>query len=157
MIKTLMAAAVAAALAVPMIAQASAVNDNLVIAQAGGGGGPNQPGAYPPGAIPPGAPSGATARSSDFDRLDRNHDGYISRDEANNAAELNTRFSELDTNNDGKLSREEYSALHAGKRGASGATGKGKRAGAGNATSRDPNLPASGSQAPDSGGGSSSK
>jgi EF hand len=165
MIKTLMAAAVGAALAAPIAAQASADHDKLLIAQAGGGG-PNQPGSYPPGAIPPGAPSsaataadrdtgaaahtnptdvpnatGASARDR-FDELDRNHDGYISRDEAKNASELDTRFSELDRNNDDKLSRDEYNALH---RGASGATGTGKRGGA------------AGSRAPESGGAGNSK
>ena len=65
----------------------------------------------------------AGAVTSDrFDRLDRNHDGFLSRDEANDARELDTRFSELDTNNDGKLSREEYEALGAGSRSATGAT-----------------------------------
>jgi len=200
MIKTFMAAAVAAAFAVPMIAQASAASDNMVIAQAGGGDTGNstrQPGANPPGAISPGTPrdaatgtdrdtgaaahanpsgarssrestSGATARSSDFDRLDRNHDGYISRDEANNAAELNTRFSELDKNNDGKLSRDEYNAIHAGKRGASGATasssatGKATKAGApdkGPGAQEPANraLGSAGSGLPEGGGTSSSK
>jgi EF hand domain-containing protein len=199
MIKTLMAAAVAAAFAVPMIAQASAVNDNIVIAQGGGdtGNSSRQPGANPPGAISPGTPrdaatasdrdtgaaahanpsgapssrestTGATARSGDFDRLDRNHDGYISRDEANNAAELNTRFSELDKNNDGKLSRDEYNAIHAGKRGASGATasssadGKATKAGApdkGPGAQEPANraLGSAGSGLPEGGGTSSSK
>ena len=99
MIKTLMAAAAAAAFGLPMMAQASAADDNLVIAQRN--------------------PTG-------FDRLDRNRDGYISRDEANGAAELDTRFSELDRNNDGKLSRDEYNALNAG---ASGATSSPSRSG----------------------------
>jgi hypothetical protein len=64
--------------------------------------------------------------SRSFDRLDKNHDGYISRDEAKDASELDTRFSELDRNNDGKLSRDEYNALNAGSRGASGTTGTGR-------------------------------
>ena len=46
-----------------------------------------------------------------FEALDRNSDGYVSRDEGKDAEELNTRFSELDTNNDGKLSRDEYAEL----------------------------------------------
>jgi hypothetical protein len=50
-----------------------------------------------------------------FDALDRNHDGFLSRDEANEAHELDTRFSELDANNDGKLSREEYRVVGAGE------------------------------------------
>ncbi|HZE60729.1 MAG TPA: EF-hand domain-containing protein [Burkholderiales bacterium] len=61
--------------------------------------------------------------ASRFDELDKNHDGYISRDEGRDAEELNTRFSELDTNNDNKLSRDEYNVLNQNARGASGATG----------------------------------
>ncbi len=155
MIKTLMAVAIAGAFGLPLIAQASVTGDNIVIAQAGGGGdtgaSSRQPGVNPPGDVSPGTPrsavtgadrdtgaaghanpsggsmkdrhhsgSGATHARATFDRLDKNHDGYISRDEAANAAELNTRFSELDRNNDGKLSRDEYNALHAGARGATG-------------------------------------
>jgi len=112
MIKTLIAVAVAGAFALPVVAAASAGGDNIVIAQSGGSaadGTMKQPG------------TGATADSR-FERLDKNHDGFISRDEAKDAAELNTRFSELDTNNDGKLSPEEYGALYAGTRGAAGTT-----------------------------------
>jgi len=73
---------------------------------------------------------GSTAR---FERLDRNGDGFVSRDEANNAEELNTRFTELDANNDNKLSRQEYGVLQEELRAAAekekaaaaaGATGK---------------------------------
>ncbi|MBV9191593.1 MAG: hypothetical protein JO292_12145 [Betaproteobacteria bacterium] len=70
-----------------------------------------------------GSTAGATSNRGRFEALDQNHDGFISRDEAKDAPELNTRFSELDANNDGKLSREEYNAMHAKTRGASGATG----------------------------------
>ena len=57
------------------------------------------------------------ARSNDpgsetrFNSLDRNRDGFVSRDEGRDAEELNTRFSELDANNDGKLSLDEYALL----------------------------------------------
>lgn len=50
-----------------------------------------------------------------FQELDRNRDGALSRDEANDAAELQTRFSELDANNDGKLSLDEYRVVTAGE------------------------------------------
>jgi Ca2+-binding EF-hand superfamily protein len=52
--------------------------------------------------------AGSDAR---FNELDRNGDGFVSRDEGRDADELNTRFSELDANNDGKLSRDEYAVL----------------------------------------------
>lgn len=70
---------------------------------------------------------GDTATAPDagrFDQLDRNRDGMLSRDEANNAEELNTRFSELDRNNDNKLSREEYGVLRSERNAASGASAK---------------------------------
>lgn len=117
MIKSLMAVAVAAVFALPVAA--SAGSDRIVVAQGRGADGPDianrQPGTA---SSQPGA--------SNFDRLDRNGDGYISRDEAKDAPELQTRFSELDVNNDGKLSREEYDALNAS---ASGATGTGRVSG----------------------------
>ena len=143
MIRTLLAIAVAGAFALPV--PASAANDNLVIAQGGGdtGASNRQEGANPPGQASPGVPrsatsgmdrdtgavqrtnpsgSGSTTHRGRFDKLDKNHDGYISRDEAKNASELNTRFTELDTNNDGKLSRDEYNALRSSARGSAGAT-----------------------------------
>ena len=152
MIRTLIAAAVAAAFALPLTSQA---NDNIVVAQGGDTGASNrQEGANPPGQASPGAPrsstsgmdrdtgaahrtnpagSGATAKHGRFEALDKNRDGFVSRDEAKDADELNTRFSELDANNDGKLSREEYNAVSKTARGATGstsATGKKSKAGA---------------------------
>ena len=116
--KTLIAIAVAGACAVPSVAQASASDDSLVIAQAGDtGSSTRRPGADPSGA-------GASGEPTAFDRLDKNGDGFISRDEADGAVELFTRFSELDKNNDSKISREEYKALNA-DRGARGAAGTG--------------------------------
>ena len=133
MIRTLMAAALAAICALPMTA--SAGSDRIVVAQGGGGGGADgpdmanrqpgtmssQPGTMESDRMNAGR-SDRPARSGNFDRLDRNGDGYISRDEAKDAEELQTRFTELDTNNDGKLSREEYDALN--NQASSGATGR---------------------------------
>jgi len=64
------------------------------------------------------SPMGRAADAADrrFEELDRNHDGFLSRDEANDARELDTRFSELDADNDGKLSRDEYHVVVAGER-----------------------------------------
>ena len=64
------------------------------------------------------AMSGATAPGG-FSALDKNHDGYISRDEARDATWSN-RFSELDKDNDDRLSQSEFNAMQAG----AGATSK---------------------------------
>lgn len=129
MIRTLIAAAAAAAFALPLTSQA---NDDVVVAQGGGdtGASTRQEGANPPGQASPGAPrsstsgmdraAGATTHRGRFEALDKNHDGYVSRDEAKDASELNTRFSELDVNNDGMLSRDEYNAMGKSARGATG-------------------------------------
>ena len=146
MTRTLMAAAVAAVFALPVTA--SAASDGIIVAQAGGGGGADgpdmanrqpgtassQPGTMESDKMNAGAasraPRASTGRSTNerFNQLDRNSDGYISRDEAKDADELQTRFSELDANNDGKLSREEYDAVKASS---SGATGRGRVSGSG--------------------------
>ena len=52
--------------------------------------------------------SGATAGG--FTSMDRNGDGYISRDEARDAT-WNSRFTELDKDNDGRLSQQEFGGL----------------------------------------------
>lgn len=113
MIRTLMAAALAAAGVLPVAA--AATGDRIVVAQGRGADGPEMAKRQ--------SGYGTNRRNDNFDRLDRNHDGYVSRDEAKDAPELQTRFSELDVNNDGKLSREEYDALN---RSASGATASGR-------------------------------
>jgi hypothetical protein len=59
-----------------------------------------------------------------FNRLDADRDGYVTRDEARDATELQGRFAELDVNNDGKISRKEMQALDA-KPGATGSTAAG--------------------------------
>jgi hypothetical protein len=45
--------------------------------------------------------------SMNFERLDKNSDGYVSRDEARGNKNLESSFKNLDRNNDGKLSRSE--------------------------------------------------
>jgi len=109
--KILIAIAVAGAFAAPVAAQMSPGADKTQQAQP-----------VPPvpqaGATTSG--SGATARNA-FDALDRNHDGYLSRDEAKDTTWSN-RFSELDKDNDDRLSRSEFEAMHSS--GAAGATAK---------------------------------
>jgi len=73
------------------------------------------------------APSGRTSPSAAlFERLDKNKDGFVTRDEARDATELQGRFAELDTDNDGKISRSEMRALD-NERSAAGATSKERR------------------------------
>jgi len=103
-----MAVAVAAVFALPVTT--SAASDGPDMANRQPGSARAQPGTMESDKMNSG--SGASRRSSNFDRLDRNRDGYLSRDEAKDAEELQTRFSELDVNNDDKLSREEYDALN---------------------------------------------
>ena len=78
--KSLIAAAVAAVLAIPFAATAA---DK--------------------------APSGASGAESMFKALDKNNDGFISREEAKGSPH-DKDFAALDKNNDGKLSREEHAA-----------------------------------------------
>jgi hypothetical protein len=96
-LKTLMALAIAAAFAAPVLAQTA----------------PNR---YDAKDSNPAAPA-AGATAGGFSAMDRNNDGYISRDEARDAT-WNSRFSELDKDNDGRLSQSEHDAMH----GAAGAT-----------------------------------
>ena len=109
--KILIAIAVAGAFAAPVAAQMSPGADKTQQAQP-----------VPPvpqaGAGEAKSGAGATAPSA-FDALDRNKDGYLSRDEAKDAAWSN-RFSELDKDNDDRLSRSEFEAMTSS--GAAGAT-----------------------------------
>ena len=135
-LKTLIAMAVAGAFAAPFAAQ-SAGSDSILIAQAA----TSQPqeGRTPPGARPspgsiddqaqknaPGTGSAASGRSTGsaalFERLDKNKDGFITREEARDATELQGRFAELDKDNDGKISAAEIRALDGERRGAAGAS-----------------------------------
>ena len=85
-LKTVMALAIAAAFAAPVLAQAPGKDDakdsNPAAAPATGG----------------------------FGAMDRNNDGYISRHEASDVTWSN-RFSELDKDNDGRLSQSEFEAM----------------------------------------------
>jgi hypothetical protein len=57
------------------------------------------------------AASGKTDSARLIERLDRNNDGFVTRDEARDATELQGRFAELDKDNDGKISAAEMRAL----------------------------------------------
>lgn len=72
-------------------------------------------------------PAGDKAKSSDsgaeamFKSLDKNKDGYVSREEAKGTP-YDKDFAKLDRNNDGKLSREEHAAApeHSGDKAGTG-------------------------------------
>ena len=46
-----------------------------------------------------------------FMRLDTNHDGYISQDEAKADSQLSQEWKTVDTNNTGKIDESEFSAF----------------------------------------------
>jgi osmotically-inducible protein OsmY len=58
-----------------------------------------------PGSEPPAAP---TAQRADFQALDKNKDGYLSKQEAAGDREIAKRFAMFDMDSDGRLSESEY-------------------------------------------------
>lgn len=72
------------------------------------------------------APEKSTS-SMNFERLDKNSDGYVSRDEAKGNKSVESSFRGLDKNNDGKLSRSELNSSSAVGSGAAGAQGDAER------------------------------
>jgi hypothetical protein len=76
----------------------------------------------------------APTEQSLFERLDKNKDGYVSREEARNLpADTKLDFSKLDTNNDGRISRNEMDKGMPGdaqKRGMTDGAPKGQQPGA---------------------------
>jgi len=46
-----------------------------------------------------------------FNKLDTNHDGYISKEEANADSQLTDDWENADTNSDGKINAAEFSAF----------------------------------------------
>jgi len=108
--KTLIAAAVASAFAAPLAASAADSEKTQAA----------------PGKIEKAPASSASGRTSGsaalFDRLDKNQDGFVTREEARDATELQGRFAEMDTDNDGKISRSEMRGLDNDRRGAAGST-----------------------------------
>ena len=166
-LNTTIAIAVAAAFAVPLAAQASAEADRIILAQTSGkittdpkdsnpaappkvfGPGsqntdpatgdrktPSSAASTPSGTVT--APAGAT---SGFSAMDKNGDGYVSREEAKDATWAN-RFTELDKDNDNRLSQSEFNAMQAGAAatGATGSTGAPITSGT-NSADRKPSTP----------------
>lgn len=58
----------------------------------------------------PKSETSAAGSSGSFSSLDRNNDGYISREEARDVP-WDNRFSELDKDNDGRISQSEFNAM----------------------------------------------
>ena len=85
----------------------------------------------------PKAEAGGTAKGG-FAGIDKNNDGYISRDEAKDATWSN-RFTELDKDNDNRLSQSEFDALQSAT-GATGSTNAPVSSGT-NSADRKPNTP----------------
>lgn len=126
--KTLIAAAVAGAFAMPFAAQVSADNDTMILAQASGssGGAAGTGGAVgaaqgSAGGQGEGNPGGGRTIGfppSDITQLDKNNDGYVSRDEMGTHPAAGT-FDDMDKDRDQRLSRDEWAAGSA----AAGASG----------------------------------
>src|SRR5688572_23591896 len=119
-LKTVMAVLIAAAFAAPVLAQSPGRTTT-------------DPKDSNP-AAPPAAPgkadrSAAGATAGGFSAIDRNSDGYISRDEARDVT-WSSRFTELDKDNDGRISQSEFDGLGASS-GASTTGGMGGSVGPG--------------------------
>jgi EF hand len=65
--------------------------------------------AQTPAPAAPAAPSADTARYLEaFDRADKNADGKLSKEEAENLPAIAQRFEQIDTDKDGAISKAEY-------------------------------------------------
>jgi hypothetical protein len=73
----------------------------------------------PPASTPPttdrsmgssGQSSSSTSSPTDFDSLDRQHQGYVKRSDVSGDTWLTRNFATCDKNSDGQVSRTEYSA-----------------------------------------------
>ena len=137
MFKTLIAAAVAAAFALPF--SASAGGDKADKAASGSSAGTSTSGSASAGGTSGSAGNKADKASSGatksdggaeamFKSLDKNKDGFMSKEEVKGTPH-DKDFSSLDKNHDGKLSREEHAAApeHSGKAGAGASASDSKK------------------------------
>jgi hypothetical protein len=118
-LKTLLALSVAAAFAAPLAVygQSDKPKSETGATPSAGQGASGAPGSAAAGA----GKSGAQAM---FENMDRNKDGFVSKEEAAGTPHEKD-FATLDKDSDGKLSPEEHAAApeHAGDRAATGGTG----------------------------------
>jgi hypothetical protein len=145
--RALLAIALAAAFAVPLAALAQLTGGKMSPP------GAKEPRSSPqtdapagsqtgPGTAPGGASAGSTRIAPDaFDQFDKNHDGFISREEAT-GTNLANDFDKLDTNQDGKLSPDEItgSATHGPGRAGSPGIGDDRRGTAAANPTSNPNA-----------------
>lgn len=119
--RTIIAAAIAGAFAVPLAVQAAdygtrsgsspsastrgGAQADANTSQSDIANTPGKPGSSSPSS---GEHAGVSAR--EFSRLDKNHDGYLSKDEVKLHPVLRSRFASLDKDHDGKLSQSEVSS-----------------------------------------------
>ena len=70
-------------------------------------------------ATPPatGAPPAAKAddNAAEFDRLDKNHDGFLDKTESIMEPRVLANFADVDTNKDGKIDKNEWAAFQKNK------------------------------------------
>lgn len=120
-LRTLIAAAVTGAFALPFAAQASAPDNTMILAQAGGPAGASASGTGAPGGVPRAGGPGSSGASTGEPQSS-------TAASARSAATGSTggmapTFEKLDTNSDGQISRAEWDAHHRSEAGAgSGAT-----------------------------------
>ena len=69
------------------------------------------PGGLPWGAEPEAAAGSTAPSTSLFDRLDRNKDGHLSREELDAPEARNRNWIAIDRNGDGRISRSEFSLI----------------------------------------------
>ena len=104
-LKTILALAAAAACAAPVAAQTSSRADAKAQSEV-------KADSKAPSEVKAGAPAAGGSRSDAFGELDRNRDGYLSREESKDTPWAN-RFSEIDRDNDERISQSEYEANEA--------------------------------------------
>jgi hypothetical protein len=162
--KTLITAAVAAAFALPLAVQAQGGSAGGASAGGGGGGAAGGTTTAPSATHPQGNPNqtgspsgtpgtrdsaGAGATGGGWTSLDKNKDGYLSREELKD--HKTHSFSSLDKDNDGRVSRSEFDSASSGT-GSSSDSSTGSSSGSTGATPATPKSPSSGGM----GSGSSS-